>query len=153
MWNVYSLIKSGAINPIVWESSLDRTTRLAEEKRQRFLAEVAQSIPGFMSRMEAELERLGSCLGDEELFNVGNEIDMDSRDIAMRISIISIYEGKLVNGMYDKAISLIKKSGELFKQCSASCFDIFANSSRTRADYLTKDATKYQPELIKINNR
>lgn len=153
MWNVYSLIKSGAINPVLWESSLDRSIRLAEEGQQRVLVEITQSIPGFMSKLESELERLGSCLSDEELFNVGSEIDVNSRDIAMRLSIILSYGGKLVNGMYDKAVLLIKQSGEFFKQYSGNCFDIFADSSKMRIDYLTGATQKYQPELIKNHAR
>lgn len=151
MWNIYHLIKSGALKPIVLESAWNRAIREIEEQRQQKLTEIIQSVQVSINEMELGLSMVKDVVNNNELFKIGNEIDMNSLKISGGLIAALCYGGKLVNGIYYRAVSLIQKSGEFFRQYPINCFDIFAESAKKRESSLTEIVTKYHPELIKSN--
>ena len=150
MWNVYSLIKSGALKPIIWESSWDRAIREVEEQTMSFIKEnCIDRIPKGLNELEKGLAQLTQTLDKDERWEIAHAIDQNSRMLS--VYAIMGMQHPLIRNCYRKVSDALQKASNIFNKYLD--LSLFSEFSKARGKDLTEAAQKYQPELIKTNNK
>lgn len=136
MWNVYSLIKSGAINPQVWESPFDREMREAEEK-------VIDKIPQELNELESRLNELEKTSDKEKLWTIGHEINENER-MACAYAIFGMASPK-IKEYYERVIEALQRASEVLAKYSD--LKLLSKFSRERKYHLIKVARECKSEV------
>lgn len=142
MWNVNMYLESGRKNQ---EFEFEDLVKPGLFKKM---------LQNSLTEAEAFLEKMVNCDNQRELSIIGKKVDESLMSATFDLSGFWTYGGRMVNGVYDRTVSLLKRAHELFGRNKESdgyfesCFDIFREAVEKRLEYLQRCAQRHQPELI-----
>ncbi len=132
------------------------SSRLFRElKRQTVLSEIDIQKP--LKELEEGLVELGDIQTKEELESIGYKVDLSSREVVMKLTLILAYSNdfgcdsgyhRYISHIYNKAIDLMQNASEFFKKYSnLGTSNSFSDYATTRLARLTDVAHQIRPEL------